>query len=107
MTEQEQYEQFRFLVVLYAQLYTSVEIMDTAKAKPYIKNVTRRKLNLALKELESDIKPFVYKLYEDEEEMIFQNLQEELAKYLVDITETQIEDIVNGELTRDNEQEEA
>jgi len=39
--EDKQYQKFRFLVKLYAQLYTSVELMDEAQAKPFIKNVTR------------------------------------------------------------------
>lgn len=99
-------ETFRYLVLLYAQLYCSVELMDEARSKPFIKGSTKRKLRMAMEELEREIKPFVNKLYEEEEGMIFQRLQVELSKHIHTITETQIEDIVNGNIGTHNEQKE-
>lgn len=99
-------ETFRYLVLLYAQLYCSVELMDEARSKPFIKGSTKRKLRMAMEELEREIKPFVNKLYEEEEGMIFQRLQVELSKNIHTITETQIEDIVNGNIGTHNEQKE-
>lgn len=99
-------ETFRYLVLLYAQLYCSVELMDEARSKPFVKGSTKRKLRMAMEELEREIKPFVNKLYENAEGMIFQRLQVELSKHIHTITETQIEDIVNAEHRKYNEQEE-
>lgn len=88
-------QQFRFLVLLYAQLYTSVEIMDEARAKPFIRNATKRKLRLALEELEKNIEPQINQLYKDEEKMIFQNLQLSLTENTKETINKSIEDIVN------------
>lgn len=93
--EDKNLESFRFLVFLYAQLYVSVEMVDVALAKPFTKGDTKRKLRMAMKALERDIKPFVNKLYEDEEEMIFQQLQEALATQTNELAKTKIEDIIN------------
>lgn len=88
-------EQFKFLVLLYAQLYSSVEILDEARAKPFIKGNTKRKLRMALESLEKDIEPQVNKLYEDEEKMIFQNLQIALTENVKKSVNTCITDLVN------------
>lgn len=88
-------QQFRFLVLLYAQLYTSVEIMDEARSKPFIKGNTKRKLRLALEELEKNIEPQINQLYKDEEKMIFQNLQLSLTENIKETVNKSIEDIVN------------
>jgi hypothetical protein len=93
MKQEEQ--QFRFLVLLYAQLYSSVELMDEARAKPFIKGNTKRKLRIALESLEKDIEPQVNQLYADEEKMIFQNLQLALTENLKTTINSTIEEIVN------------
>ena len=95
MEENKELDKFRFLVVLYSQLYSSVELMDLARSKPFIKGATKRKVGMALESLERDIMPFVNRLYQDEEEMIFQNLQEALFQMVVDIVDNKIENIVN------------
>jgi len=96
MTEQ----QFRFLVLLTAQLYTSVEMMDNALSRVMVKSSTKRKMRMALESLELDIKPFVHKLYQQEEEMVFQNIQENVVKLVKELTEAQLEDIANGEVVK-------
>lgn len=97
MTEQH----FRFLVLLTAQLYTSVELMDDALSKVMVKGSTKRKLRMAMQSLEADIKPFVHKLYENEEELIFQNIQEELQDLVEKIVSAKLEDIANKKLSND------
>lgn len=87
-------ETFKFLVKLYAQLYTSVELMDTSI--PFLKSKTKWEMRKALDTLEKDIRKAVLKLYENEEEMIFQTLQEAISEHLNFILNNKIEDIVNG-----------
>lgn len=87
-------ETFKFLVKLYAQLYTSVELMDTSIH--VLKSKTKWEMRKALDTLEKDIRKAVLKLYENEEEMIFQNLQEAISEHLNFILNNKIEDIVNG-----------
>lgn len=89
-------ETFKFLVKLYAQLYTSVELMDNAVASPLLKSKTKWEMRKALDTLEKDIRKSVLSLYENEEEMIFQNLQEAISEHLNFILNNKIEDIVNG-----------
>lgn len=93
--EDKDFKRFRSLVLLFAQLYSSVEMMDIIISDKLIKGATKRKLRMAMEELESNIKPFVNKLYEDEEEMIFQKLQEALTLKVKDVVDSQLEDIVN------------
>ena len=93
--EDKDFKRFRSLVLLFAQLYSSVEMMDIIISDKLIKGAAKRKLRMAMEELESNIKPFVNKLYEDEEEMIFQKLQEALTLKVKDVVDSQLEDIVN------------
>lgn len=86
---------FRHLVKLYAQLYVSVEMLDDAVSSRYVKGVVKKKLNIALQELERQCKPFVHKLYETDD-ILFQAIQERLKELTDEVLSKSLEEIVNG-----------
>lgn len=93
MTQDKQLDYFRNALKLYASLQISLELCTDIKNSPFVKNSLKNKISNLEKQLEIDIRPYVNKLYEKDEQA-FQVIQTSIEI----IRDDALEDIVNRAL---------
>ena len=97
MKQENQIEFFRKALKLYASLQISLELCTDIKDSPFVKNSLKAKISNLEKQLELDIRPYVNKLYDKDEEA-FQVIQNSIEM----IRDNSLEEIVDRAIEMSN-----
>jgi hypothetical protein len=97
IAENNQIEYFRKAIKLYASLQISLELCTDIKNSPFVKNSLKAKISNLEKQLELDIRPYVNKLYDKDEEA-FQVIQNSIEM----IRDNSLEEIVDRAIEMSN-----